>query len=122
MYTAIVRSAEHLKDRGILDVFLNHKTKVPIYYQYCQTANPKKTVDEDNIIGYARNIRKEGHNIVCDVDLFVVNPLSANFESVIDNYTLTAIRSNGSNLTNYSIVRFNVYNKEFKRKVDKRDE
>lgn len=114
----LIRSSEYLKDRNLLDIFLETTGPIPIYYQYGQKSSAEQLPDE-NIIGYASNIRESMDTIVCSVEIMDYKSLSSNFMGLIDNYTLKTLR--GKDVKHdYEIVRFIVYDKELKRKVDEK--
>lgn len=114
----LIRSSEYLKDRNLLDIFLETTRPIPIYYQYGQKSSAEQLPDE-NIIGYASNIRESMDTIVCSVEIMDYKSLSSNFMGLIDNYTLKTLR--GKDVKHdYEIVRFIVYDKELKRKVDEK--
>lgn len=120
---ALIREAEYLKTRGLYDLFVNTKkqNEIPIYYQYNQTTITKPSLPEKDLIGFASNIREEDGMVICDVILSPVKNKSKNFMGIIDNYTLKTIKNNQRlDADNYEIVRFLVYDKDFKRKVDEK--
>ena len=128
MTMAFIKQADYLKKRNWLHAFLSNNKKIPIVYEYAQKTSsmklasaPVRTKDEiepSSIIGQASNIHQDGDNIVCDVELLPLNTLSEHFTGVIDNYVIKVIGRNKDGEPNYDIVRFIVYDKNFKRKVD----
>lgn len=118
---ALIREAEYLKTRGIYDLFINTNREIPVYYQYNQTMLTRTSLPDKDLIGKAYNIREEDGMIVCDIILDIMKNKSKNFMGLIDNYTLKTIKDNQRlDVDNYEIVRFLVYDKDFKRKVDER--
>ena len=128
METAFIKQVEYLKKRDWLRAFLFNKNRIPIVYEYAQKTSEKKTsslsvrtkdeIESNSIIGYATNIRKDGTDVICDVELISANSLSNNFTGIIDNYVLKVNGRCKGGEPKYDIVRFIVYDKEFKRKVD----
>lgn len=114
----LIRSTEYLKDRNLLDIFLETTRPIPIYYQYGQKSSAVQLPDT-NIIGYASNIRESMNTVVCSVEIMDYKSLSSNFMGLIDNYTLKTLRGKDDK-HDYEIVRFIVYDKELKRKVDEK--
>lgn len=113
-----IRSSEYLKNRGLYDVMVNTTREIPLFYQYCKTTVTSGKLPEKNIIGYIRNIREEEGNVVCTVILDDYKTLSKNFIGVIDNYTLKTFKGNSDQ--DYELIRFVVYDKEFKERVDEK--
>lgn len=128
MKTAFIKQVEYLKKRNWLHAFLSNKEKIPIVYEYAQKASSAKLasasirtkdeIESSSIIGYASNIHRDGDNVICNVDLLPLNTLSEHFMGVIDNYVIKITGRNKDGEPNYDIVRFIVYDKNFKRKVD----
>ena len=81
----------------------------------------RASLPDKDLIGKAYNIREEDGMIICDVIIDVMKNKSKNFMGLIDNYTLKTIKnSQRLDVNNYEIVRFLVYDKDFKRKVDEK--
>ena len=128
MAMAFIKQVEYLKKRNWLQTFLTNNKRIPIVYEYAQQASSMKTtappvrtkdvIEPSSIIGYASNIHRDGDNVVCDVELVSLNKLSDHFMGVIDNYVIKITGRNKDGEPNYDIVRFIVYDKNFKRKVD----
>lgn len=114
----VIRSASYLKKREIYDVIMNAKNdNIPIFYQYNQLSNVQSKLPDQHIIGRTKNIKDVDGIVCCDIELYDTLTLSSNFCNIIDNYTLKTCKDNNSN-HDYELVRFIVYDKEFKRKVD----
>ena len=120
--SVLIRSLDYLRDRDIDSVFIDKKyenKKYPLYYQYCQK-NRVVEPDVSDLIGYVTNIRvDENDNVVCDVEW---NPLLSNsihIMGVIDNYVIKHNKDKRGNI-NYELIRFVVYNKDFKQKVEEK--
>ena len=128
MAIAFIKQVEYLKQRNWLNAFLSNDKKIPVVYEYAQktsssqlSSRPVRVKDEiksGTVIGYASNIHRDGDGVICDVDLIELNKLSDNFMGVIDNYVIKVTGRNKDGEPKYDIVRFIVYDKEFKRKVD----
>lgn len=115
----VIRTSEYLKKREVYDVILSAKDReIPLYYQYAQTTITQSRLPEQYKIGTATNIRDENGVVYCDVTLNDLLSLSTHFDNVIDNYTLKTNKSKRNSDMDYELVRFVVYDKEFKRKVD----
>lgn len=115
---ALIRSTQYLSDRGLLDVMLHTENQIPIYYQYNQPSS-FQVIPEKNLIGYASNIREEKGMVICTVTLDDMKSASSNFMGLIDNYTVKTKKTTSSDVS-YELIRFVVYDKEFKRKVDEK--
>ncbi len=120
---AMIREADYLKTRGLYDLFVNTKkeNEIPIYYQYGQTTITKPILPEKDRIGFASNIREEDGMIICDVKLNPVKNKTKHFMGIIDNYTLKTTKGNKRlDVSDYEIVRFVIYDRDLKRKVDEK--
>lgn len=114
-----IRTLKYLRLNKIYDVFIQSSDKqIPLYYQYNQTRLAKSSLPAEDIIGYVTNIRVKGPDMVCDVYLDDMKSKASNFIGIIDNYTMKIIKDKDTKKDlNYEIVRFVVYDKDFKRKV-----
>lgn len=112
-----IRSVEYLnsKDVALVGSFLaSNKSKIPIYYQYCQSKKPNEKIDEECRIGYATNFKVFNDDVVCDVQLNPLHVMAHHFCGVIDNYTVNVRDVDGT--LKLVITRFIIYNKDFKRR------
>lgn len=113
----LIRTSEYLNERGLLELFLSTDKEIPLYYQYNQTSKTVRSLPEKDKIGVVTNIREIEDMVICTVQLDDMKIKSQNFMGLIDNYTLKTIKDN-LDQQNYEIVRFVIYDKDFKRKVD----
>lgn len=113
----LIRSVAYLdkRDKSLVNSFLARKEKIPIYYHYCQTDTPPVNLNENNLIGYATNLHVDNGLLLCDVEIIHLLKLANNFDGTIDNFVLSINRQSDNF---YTIDKFIVYDKEFKRKVD----
>lgn len=120
--SVLIRSLDYLRDREIDSVFINDEykdKKYPLYYQYCQK-NRVVEPDVSDLIGYVKNIHvDENNNVVCDVEWNPILANSVHLMGVIDNYVIKHNKDKKGNV-NYELVRFVVYNKDFKKKVEEK--
>ena len=118
----VIRSIDYLRERDLESAFLdvtNRGKRYPLYYQYCQKS---RVVEPDalDLIGYVYNIHLDkSNNVVCNVMYNPLLTISANIGDVIDNYVVKINQSNKRRIK-YELVRFVVYNKEFKKKVEEK--
>ena len=114
-----IRSIQYLSNhKDALTALKSITGRIPIYYQYCQKRMPLSKIPEENKIGEAKNVRVDGDMLVCDVVLFDLNKYASQFDNKIDNYVMAVNKATDG----YDVHRFIIYNKDFKRKVDKKME
>ena len=120
IYGVHIRTVDYLEHQNMIDAFRGIEDKTfNLYYQYNQLHNVNSRLPEEDMIGIVKNVRESDGSIVCDVVLDDMRNKSSNFMGIIDNYTLKCIKDNDDDSNvNYELVRFIVYDKEFKRKVD----
>lgn len=119
----LIRTISYLvsKDEALIDMFLDSTDReIPIYYEYSQKAQAKMEMNPNDIIGYATNFHivdtdnsSDGNYMAADVYINPLHPATHNFTNTLDNYGVSF--KDGAY---YELIRFTIYNKAFKEKVD----
>ena len=114
-----IRTVKYLttKDESLVGMFLNASDKmVPVYYEYAQKAKATEAISDNDKIGHATNFHivdgEDGGYVACDVYINPLHPATHNFTNTLDNYGVSF--KDGE----YNLIRFTIYNKAFKEKVD----
>lgn len=122
VFIRTIKSIEDKNDPLLYELFTqqqhNINKPIPIVYQYSQTYPIVKKPSEspEDIIGEVTSIYNDGTRIYCDATIYDQLSKAIHFNNVIDNYTIMVKNNKDDKM--YKLVRFVIYDKEFKRKVD----